>query len=146
MSQNEAGQDMEWSIFPFMEDLKRSIIVVVVILVCGLLVYLAFKDVFLALLSVLILFVSLHTYFSKTTYRLDRDGVVIRTSLAKTVKKWSDFKRYHADRKGVTLSPFAKPSRLEPFRSVRLLYKDNKDDVVEFISTNIGGPTPTDAG
>jgi hypothetical protein len=145
MSRNEAGQELEWSIFPFLENLKRSIIVVVVILVCGLLVYLAFKDMFLALLSVLILFVSLHTYFSKTTYRLDRDGVVIRTSLAKTVKKWSDFKRYYADRKGVTLSPFAKPSRLEPFRSVRLLYKDNKDDVVEFVSTNIERSTADSA-
>jgi hypothetical protein len=138
MSQSENGKRLEWSVFPFMENLTRSIIVVVVILVCGVLVYLAFKDAFLALLSILILFVSLHTYFSRTSYRLDEDGVVIRTSLAKTIKKWSDFKRYIADRKGVTLSPFAKPSRLEPFRSVRLLYKDNKDDVVEFISTYIG--------
>ena len=138
MSQNEDGRELEWSVFPFMENLRRSILVVLVILACGVLVYVAFKDAFLALLSLLILFASLHTYFSRTTYRLDRDGVVIRTSLAKTVKKWSDFKRYIADRKGVTLSPFAKPSRLDPFRSVRLLYKDNRDDVVEFISTYIG--------
>jgi hypothetical protein len=133
-------------VFPFMENIKRSAIVVVIILACGLLVYAAFKDVFLALLSVLILFVSLHTYFSRTTYRLDQDGVVIRTALAKTVKKWSDFKRYYTDRRGVTLSPFAKPSRLEPFRSVRLLYKDNKEDVVEFVSANIGGDTAGNAG
>ena len=55
------------------------------------------------------------------------------------VKKWSDFKRFHVDRKGVTLSPFAKASRLEPFRSVRLLYGSNKDEVVAFISKRFGG-------
>jgi hypothetical protein len=141
MSQNEDDRRLEWSVFPFMENLTRSIVVVIIIFVCGFLVYLAFREVFLGLLSVLILFVSLHTYFSKTTYYLDRNGVVIKTSLAKTIKRWSDFKRFYADKKGITLSPFAKPSRLEPFRSVRLLYGGNKEDVVEFISQNIGGDT-----
>ncbi len=144
MSQSEDDRRLEWSVFPFMENLTRSIIVVVIILFCGFLVYMAFREVFLAVLSVLILFVSLHTYFSRTTYCLDHNGVIIKTSLAKTVKKWSDFKRFYADKKGITLSPFAKPSRLEPFRSVRLLYGGNKEDVVEFISQNIGGDTSAD--
>jgi hypothetical protein len=146
MSQSEPGETLEWSVFPCKENMRRSVVVIVIIIACGIVVYVAFKDVFLGVLSVLILFASLHTYFTRTRYRLDRDGVVIRTSLAKTVKKWSDFKRYYADRRGVTLSPFAKPSRLEPFRSVRLLYKDNRDDVVEFVSTNIGGQTPAGSG
>ena len=146
MSQSEPGGTLEWSVFPCKENMRRSVVVIVIIIACGIVVYVAFKDVFLGVLSVLILFASLHTFFTRTRYRLDRDGVVIRTSLAKTVKKWSDFKRYYADRRGVTLSPFAKPSRLEPFRSVRLLYKDNRDDVVEFVSTNIGGQTPARSG
>jgi hypothetical protein len=141
MSQNEDDRGLEWSVFPFMENLARSIIVIVIIIACGFLVYLAFREVFLGILSVLILLTSLHTYFSRTTYRLDRNGVVIKTSLAKTEKKWSHFKRYYADKKGITLSPFAKPSRLEPFRSVRLLYGGNQEDVVEFVSQNIGGDT-----
>jgi len=139
MSQNEPGERLEWSVFPFMENLKRSVTVVSVIVAVGVLVYLAFKDVFLVILSIAILFASLHAYFSKTTYRLDGSGVTIRTMSVRTFKRWTDFKRFYPDRKGVTLSPFAKPSRLEPFRSVRLLYGGNRDEVVAFISKRFSG-------
>jgi hypothetical protein len=145
MSQSESDQKLEWSVFPFTENLKRSIIVIVIIIACGIVVYLAFRDVFLGVLSVLILLASLHSYFSRTRYYLDQEGVIIRTSLAKTAKKWSDFKRFYADKKGITLSPFAKPSRLEPFRSVRLLFGGNREDVVAFISEVFGGDEPADS-
>jgi hypothetical protein len=120
--------------------------VVVVILLTGAIVFLAFRDVFLATLSVSILFVSLHSYFTRTTYCLDSEGIVIRTSLAKNRKKWSDFKRYCTDRRGVNLSPFDKPSRLEPFRSVRLLFGSNRDEVVAFISKVFDGDAAAGSG
>jgi hypothetical protein len=139
MSQNEADEYLEWSVFPFMENLRRSIIVVAIIVAVAALVYLAFKEVFLVVLSVAILFASLHAYFSRTTYRLDESGVTVRTLSVKTAKGWSHFKRFYPDNRGITLSPFAGPSRLEPFRSVRLLYGSNKDEVVAFVSKRIGG-------
>lgn len=140
MSSNEAAK-LEWSVLPFKENLKRSIAVVGIIIGSGLFVYLAFRDAFLGILSVVILFVSLHTYFTRTTYKLTLKGIEIRSSVGRTFKAWSEFKRFHADNKGITLSPFAKPSRLEPFRSVRLLYGGNKEDVVEFVSKNVGRDT-----
>ena len=136
---HEAGECLEWSVFPFMENLRRSIIVVVIIVAVAVLVYLVFKDVFLVILSIAILFASLHAYFTRTKYRLDESGVAVRTLSVKTAKPWSHFKRYYPDNRGITLSPFAEPSRLEPFRSVRLLYGSNKDEVVAFVSKRIGG-------
>ncbi|MGD8627713.1 MAG: hypothetical protein PVH52_01395 [bacterium] len=132
-------QCLEWSVFPFLENLSRSIVVVLVIIGVAVLVYLVFKDVFLVILSVAILFASLHTYFTRTRYRLDGSGVAVRTLSVKTAKPWSHFKRYYADDRGITLSPFAQPSRLEPFRSVRLLYGSNKDEVVAFVSKRVVG-------
>jgi hypothetical protein len=117
----------------------------IIIVGCGFIVYIAFRDIFLGVLSVLILFTSLHSYFMRTMYRMDGNGVVIKTSVTRTVKSWSDFKRFYVDKRGVTLSPFAKPSRLEPFRSIRLLYGGNRDDVVAFVSKNLGGDTGNDS-
>ena len=134
-----AGDSMEWSVFPFLENLGRSIIVVAIIVAVALVVYLVFDQIYLVVLSVAILFFSLHAYFTRTTYRLDDTGVAVRTLSVKTAKPWSHFKRYYPDDRGITLSPFAKPSRLEPFRSVRLLYGSNKDEVVAFISKRIVG-------
>jgi hypothetical protein len=128
------GGRLEWSVLPFRENLPRSAAVLAVIIAVGFMVVLLFKDVFSGILSVLILVASLHTYFGRTTYRLDLDQVTVRSSFGTTAKKWSHFKRFYVDRKGVTLSPFAKPSRLEPFRSLRLLYGSNKDEVVAFVS------------
>jgi hypothetical protein len=151
MSQNEPGERvkaddqagpgecLEWSVFPFMEKPRRSVIVVLIVAAVAVLVYLAFKDIFLVILSVAILFASLHAYFTRTRYRLDDTGVAVKTLSVRTVKPWKHFKRYHADDRGITLSPFAEPSRLEPFRSVRLLYGSNKDEVVAFVSKRIVG-------
>jgi hypothetical protein len=134
-----ADSSLEWSVFPFAEDMRRSVVVVAVIAAAGALVYLAFKDVFLVLLSIAILVVSLHSFFARTVYRLDDGGVTVKTLAVRQFKRWSDLKRFYVDRKGVTLSPFSKPSRLEPFRSVRLLFGENRDEVVAFISEKLGG-------
>jgi hypothetical protein len=146
MSQNKVAESLEWNVFPFAENARRSALVVAVILLTGVFVYWAFSEVFLALISILILFASLHTYFTRTTYRLDREGITIRTSLAKTHKKWSDLKRYCTDRRGITLSPFEKPSRLDPFRSVRLLFGSNRDEVVAFVSKILDGDASAGSG
>jgi hypothetical protein len=139
MSQSENADYLEWSVFPVLEDTKKSVIVVSIIVAVGVIVYMAFRDVFLTILSLAILVVSLHTFFTRTTYRLAEDGVTVRTVGVRTFKAWSAFKRYNADGKGVTLSPFAEPSRLDPFRSVRLLFGGNRDEVVAFVSKRIGG-------
>lgn len=133
------GEVLEWSVFPFKENSRRSVLVVVVIVAVGAIVYLAFRDPFLVLLSVAILMASLFSYFTRTTYRLDDEEVVIKSSVGKTAKRWSYFKRYYPDKKGITLSPFETKTRLEPFRSIRLLYGSEKDEVVAFVAKKLDG-------
>ncbi len=133
------GYVLEWSVFPFRENKMRSAIVVAVIAAVGVIVFLAFRDAFLTLLSVAILVASLFSYFTRTTYRLDDDEVLIKSSVGKTARRWSHFKRYYPDGKGITLSPFEKKTRLEPFRSIRLLYGSEKDEVVAFVAKKLDG-------
>lgn len=133
------GEVLEWSVFPFKENVRRSVLVIVVILAVGAIVYVAFREPFLTLLSMAILVASLFSYFTRTTYRLDDREVVIKSSVGKTAKRWSYFKRYYPDRKGITLSPFETKTRLEPFRSIRLLYGSEKDEVVAFVAKKLDG-------
>jgi hypothetical protein len=133
------GDILEWSVLPFMENARRSVFVVIVIVAAAVVVYFAFDDVFFAMLSAAILVASLFTYFTRTTYRLDDREVVIKSSVGKNAKMWSYFKRYYVDRKGITLSPFETKTRLEPFRSVRLLYGSEKDEVVAFVAKKLDG-------
>ena len=145
MSLNDGGgRDsgvLEWSVFPFKENMRRSVLVVVVIAAVGAVVYMAFRDPFMVILSVAILVASLFSFFTKTTYRLDEEGVVIKSGVGKTAKRWSHFKRYYPDGKGITLSPFETRTRLEPFRSIRLLYGSERDEVVAFVAKKLDGAT-----
>jgi len=138
------GEVLEWSVFPFKENSRRSALVVAVIVAVGAIVYMAFREPFYVLLSVAILVASLFSYFTRTTYRLDDKEVVIKSSVGKTAKRWSYFKRYYPDKKGITLSPFETKTRLEPFRSIRLLYGSEKDEVVAFVAKKLDGTA--DAG
>lgn len=133
------GEVLEWSVFPFKENSRRSALVVAVIVAVGAIVYMAFREPFYVLLSVAILVASLFSYFTRTTYRLDDKEVVIKSSVGKTAKRWSYFKRYYPDKKGITLSPFETKTRLEPFRSIRLLYGSEKDEVVAFVAKKLDG-------
>jgi len=152
MSQNSGeggegqGEVLEWSVWPWKESGRRTAIVVAVIIGVGVLTWLLTRAVFWGVFAIGILFASLHTYFSRTAYRLDDRQVIVKTSVGTIAKKWSLFKRYYVDKKGITLSPFAKPSRLEPFRSTRLLYGGNKDAVVAFVSARIAGDASSGTG
>ncbi len=147
-SDDDRGGDdvLEWSVFPFKENLMRSAAVVAVIAAAGTVVYAAFRDPFLAVLAVALLAASLFSYFTRTTYRLDDEEVVVKSSVGRTAKRWSYFKRYHADAKGITLSPFEKKTRLEPFRSIRLLYGSERDEVVAFVAKKLDGATGSGSG
>jgi hypothetical protein len=142
----EAVATLQWSVWPYRESARRTALVVAAILAAGALVGLMFQALFWGVFSVLILFASLHTFFTRTTYSLDGDAVTVKSSMGTAVKKWATFKRYYIDKRGVTLSPFAKPSRLEPFRSTRLLYGGNRDAVVAFVSKRLDRDSPVGAG
>lgn len=143
MLQNKE-KELVWSVFPARESIAKTIAVLATIIGFGVVVYLTTGDIFLSILSMIILTASLHGFFTVTWYRLSDEGVEIRRAIGHLRKQWTDFKRFYADKKGITLSPFEKPSRLEAFRSVRLLFGGNREDVVEFVSKNIGRGTPID--
>lgn len=45
----------------------------------------------------------------------------------------SMFRSFYPDKRGVLLSPFTRPSRLENFRGVYVRYDGNKDEVDAFV-------------
>ena len=54
------------------------------------------------------------------------------------MKPWSDFRSFYADRNGVLLSPFARPSRLENFRGVYVRFGDSKrHEILDFIQRKV---------
>jgi len=128
---------LKWSSHPVRKKTFVSILVIVFLFVVWLVVYLTTSSFLLTALSVVIMLVSLSSFFLPTHYELDQEKVKIRFFLTKREREWSAFRSFYVDKNGVLLSPFAKPSRLENFRGIYVRFYQNKDQVVDFVRSKI---------
>jgi len=86
--------------------------------------------------TLIILLLSLSSYFIKTEYVIDENGLQVKGILIKK-RKWSDFKRVIKAEKGLFLSAFLNKSALDAFRGQYLPLKNNKEEIFEFILQKI---------
>ena len=131
-------EKLTWSVRPCTMDRKRCVFVIAVIALFGIGVVLVTRDLFLGMLSIVILFGSLNSYFFTASYSLSDQGVEIKGPFGTHRREWGRFKSFWVDPKGLSLSPFTKRSWLEHYRGMRLLYSDNKDEIVEFVTKAMG--------
>ena len=92
-------------------------------------------SVIMVMIAGLIFLITLSTYFLPTTYTVDEKTVLIKFQFSVKKRNLSAFRMMYPGRRGVLLSPFLGPSRLENFRGFYLRYgKDNKSEVDEFLA------------
>jgi len=131
-------ETLTWSVRPCRMDRKRCPWVIVTILLFGVVIVLVLSDPFLGMLSVVVLFGSLHSYFLKASYSLSSQGVEIKSPFGTQRREWRSFKSFWVDARGLNLSPFTKRSWLEHYRGMRLLFGENEDEVVDFVTRVMG--------
>jgi len=128
---------LKWSTHPVKKKTLVSILVILFLFFIWILVYLTTQSLFFTVLSVIILLGSLSSFFLPTHYELDEKKIKIKYFLATREKNWSMFRSFYADKNGVLLSPFEKPSRLENFRGIYIRFNQNKDQVVDFVKSKM---------
>lgn len=129
--------DLKWSTHPVKKSVLVSILVILFLVVIWTLVYVTTLNLFFVVLSVVIMLGSLSSFFLPTRYELDKNKVRIRFFLTIREKKWGMFRSFYADKNGVLLSPFEKPSRLENFRGIYIRFNQNKEQVVDFVKSQM---------
>jgi hypothetical protein len=100
-------------------------------------VYLTTYSTIMTLISVFILLGALSPFFLPTDYELTSDKIKVRFFFTQKEKEWSIYRSFYVDKNGVLLSPFEGPSRLENFRGIYIRFDQNRDQVVEFVSSRI---------
>ena len=98
---------------------------------------LAFDHASFGILALLVLAISMARYFLPTTYHLSQQGLTMRLLGMKRRRDWGEFRNFYPHAVGVHLSPFARPSRLDPFRGQFLRFRGNRDEVLEFLARHI---------
>ncbi len=96
--------------------------------------YVMEKNVFMMVLAGVVFSVSLSTFFFPTTYIVDEQKVVIRYAFSARERNMTAFRRAVPESRGILLTPYLSPTRLENFRGFYLRYgKNNKAEVDAFI-------------
>ena len=131
------GPVLEWVCHPAKRNRVVTTAVTVFIAVIIFVVYLLTYSVFFTILGFVIMTASLAAFYFPTRYVLTEEEIIIKTTMQKLHKKWSQYRSYYPDKNGILLSPFVRPSRLENFRGTYIRFWDNKDEVVAFVKSMI---------
>lgn len=127
-----------WTVHPVRDHWKRSTLLLLFLALFFVAVYLSFQSIAVTFLSAICLICSLYRYFVPFHYEFYDDHVVVMSFSRRAMKPWSDFRSFYADRNGVLLSPFARPSRLENFRGIYLRFGAcNRDEILDFIRRKV---------
>ncbi|MGB2696742.1 MAG: hypothetical protein WBD28_02645 [Candidatus Zixiibacteriota bacterium] len=128
---------LKWRSHPFKRKKLTSLLVILCMVAVWISVYLTTFSVLMTVVSVIILLGALSPFFLPTDYELTSDKIKVRFFFSQKEKEWSFYRSFYVDKKGVFLSPFERPSRMENFRGIYIRVDQNKDQVVEFVSSRI---------
>lgn len=130
--------ELSWRVHPFVENWKRSVLLLLFLIGILLFIYLGFRSVVVLLLSAGLLIGPLYKYFLPFHYRCSVDSLVVKACCYTLQRSWSEFRSYYVDKNGILLSPFAKPTRLENFRGVYVRFgKHPPEEIVNFIQCKL---------
>ncbi|MEE9553847.1 MAG: hypothetical protein V3W18_06070 [candidate division Zixibacteria bacterium] len=123
-----------WNSHPARERPVAAAFVLAAILTIFYYVYDMTGSPVMVLVAVMIFIVSLSTFFFPTRYTVDEKQVTIKYLYSSKERNLSAFRTIFPGRRGVLLSPFLGPSRLENYRGFYLRYsKDNKEQIDMFL-------------
>lgn len=136
---------LSWRSWPFVERPRSSAL---------LLAFLAFLAWFLWNLAVkqwqqpwfyflgmLLVLGNLLPYFIPTTYQLYEYEIVIHYLFLKITRRYADFGCFYSDKRGIMLSTFKLPRRLDAFRGQSLRFSKaqaEKEQLIEILNRKIG--------
>jgi hypothetical protein len=133
-AQAEASRTLSWRVYPFLENWRRSALVVA--LIAGLTVvtyYISPEEPFYVGAPPFMLLI-LHGFFLPTTYILSKDTIEIKRFLRPQKTDWGRFRSFNYDKHGVLLSPYEGPTRHAMFRTMYLMFdKGRKDEILDYL-------------
>jgi hypothetical protein len=124
-----------WKSHPARERPVAMVFVVIFCLIIFYSVYHFTHSPLMVITSVVILTISLATFFFPTTYTIFEGKVKIKYLFTEKERNMTAFRAVYAGQRGVLLSPYISPTRMENFRGFYLRYgQDNKAEVDQFLN------------
>lgn len=131
------GPALAWTVHPMKRKPLVSAAVTLFVILIALVVYGWMQSLWFMMLALVIMLGSLAKFYFPTNYKLSGRGVTVKTTTQTLIKEWSIYRSCYPDKKGILLSPFAEPSRLENFRGLYVMFEGNSEPVTAFCKERI---------
>jgi hypothetical protein len=143
MSNNEPK--LSWTSHPLRDYPLTSIVLIVFIIILSAALWqiavVSWEMPLFFYLGMGIFFFSLITYFIPTRYEFYEDNIVIYYLFVRIERVYSNFGCFYTDKKGVMLSTFKAPRRLDSFRGQSIRFsktRSEKDELIKLLNEKIG--------
>ena len=132
----QATELITWSVHPARRSLTKALLVgLTIVLLTYFSSWYAGKP--FGALAFVLLTGSLWPFFVPTRYRITSWGVEQIRWPIRQKRPWDHFRRYEADARGILLSPFISPSRLDSFRGMYLLIGNRAQKIQEVVAEQL---------
>ena len=132
---------MKWSVHPARQHRIKTIVTGIFI-ACFLVFVTVFYGTIFGVLGLVILFVSLYSYYFPTHYEVTEDALVVKNIFMTQRRDLSEFKKVYRGKNGVLLSPFRRKTFLNHFRGVFLLLPERRDEIIVYLEERIAAHQP----
>ena len=126
-----------WNIHPSAANPRKTVFVTLAIILLSLASG-WYAGAPLGILAALLLLGSLWPFFMPTTYRFTTEGIEQKRWPTTQKRPWSYFRRFEVDPRGILISPFKTPSRLDSFRGMYLLTTEDREELISIIESRVG--------
>ena len=130
-------QPLTWLVFRAKETPRKTVLASILILAILVFVAVAYKDVLMVLLAILIFALALNSYFLPTRYTLDVNSVTIDKQFFRYARRWSEFRSFVRTSGGVVISPFSNWTYLDNFRGIHLLLPRDPTAVLKYLADRL---------
>lgn len=134
---------LTWRVHRARETPVRTAITVVFIALFVVFTWISFGPL-LAVVALVVLLVSVHTYFLPVSYRFDEQGVEVDKVVLRYRYEWGRFRRWFRTTGGIVLSPFSARTWLDNFRGVHLLVPKDDAAIAAYLDRKFAPPPPDD--
>ncbi len=134
----------KWKSWPFVERPLTSLVLVLFLCLLAVIVYriavIGWQQPIYYIVGMLLVLANLVPYFIQTEYELYEDKYLARYLFMKISRPYSDFGCFYLDKRGIMLSTFKMPRRLDAFRGQSLRFSKNQEEkeaILAFLKTRI---------
>ncbi len=136
LSNESSIEEFKWQAHPARERPRAALLAGAIIVALGAVVWVSFGAVW-AVGSVLLLVASLSRFFLASRFSIDGDGISARYPLRRARLRWAEIRRFVQDHHGGYLSTRARPSRLDAYRGMHLLFGTQRQRAIQHLQAHL---------